>query len=125
MARCKRQVAAVNTSHKEKALNQNARSELFACLRHHVVALERFWSNIADDLANDCGATGDDFHIHQAAADYRRPARTDQQESPRDAETFRSTLTDLPTPSDAFSVEVSSKAVVMGRAGLEPATNGL
>ena len=64
--------------------------------------------------------------IHQAAADYRRVPRNNQQESPRVAEAFLTTTsTDLLSFSDLFSVKGSSKAVMVGRAGLEPATNGL
>lgn len=64
--------------------------------------------------------------LHEAAAARsRRLLLPHNQESPRQAEAFSSTSTDLLTLLDLSSVKVSSKAVMVGRAGLEPATKGL
>jgi site-specific DNA recombinase len=109
---------------------------------HLVEDPQRLYRNVTDDVRrhlnqtfyegfyiDDLEVAGDEktplfAEIRQAATDYRRPPQNDQQESPRNAEAFSRTLTGLPTLSDLFSVEVSSKAVMVGRAGLEPATNG-
>ncbi len=80
---------------------------------------------------DDLEVTGDQktpliAELHEAATTYRRRAlRLHKQKSPREAEAFSDTSTDLLTLADLFSVKVSSKAVMVGRAGLEPATNGL
>jgi site-specific DNA recombinase len=85
---------------------------------------ERFY---LDDLeVTDDEKTPLFAEIHQAVTNYRRTAQTtDEQESPREVEAFLISSTDPLTLSDLFSVKVSSKPVMVGRAGLEPATNGL
>jgi site-specific DNA recombinase len=110
---------------------------------HLVEDPQRLYHDVADDIRrhlnqtfyerfyiDDLEVAGDEktplfTEIHQAATDYNRPPQKDQQESPRNAEAFLSTSTDRLTLSDLFSVKVSSKAVMVGRAGLKPATNGL
>jgi site-specific DNA recombinase len=111
---------------------------------HLVNDPQKLYRNVADDVRRHLNQTFyerfyiDDLEVaddektplfaemHQAATEYRQPARTtDQQESPRQAEAFLSTSTDLLTLSDLLSVKVSSKAVMVGRVGLEPTTNGL
>jgi site-specific DNA recombinase len=112
---------------------------------HLVKDPQRLYRNVADDVRrhlnqtfyerfyiDDLEVTDDEktplfAEIHQAATDYGQVVgnRRTQQESPRAAEAFLSISTDPLTLSDLRAVKVSSKPVMVGRAGLEPATDGL
>ena len=64
--------------------------------------------------------------LHGAVVSYSAQLSTGtNQESPREAEALLRSSTDRLTLSDLFPVKVSSKPVMVGRAGLEPATKGL
>lgn len=111
---------------------------------HLVKNPQRLYRNVADDVRRHLNQTFyerfylDDLEvtddkktalfeeIHQAVTKYHQTVlTTNKEEYPREAEASLSTSTDPLTLSDLFSVKVSSKPVMVGRAGLEPATNGL
>ncbi len=77
---------------------------------------------------DDLEVTGDDKtplfgEIHEARMNYARyESAPEMQESPREAEAFLSTSTDLLTLTDILPVKVSSKPVMVELRGLEPLT---
>lgn len=93
---------------------------------------ETFYERLYIDDVVDVEVTSDTkttlfaaLHEGAAASSADCKLQSANEKSPRNAEALPSSLTDLLTFSDLSSVKVSSRAVMVGRAGLEPATNGL